>query len=280
MKLQKIILLGIIILLAYTLGACSKPNGVPTYITADQFIGTAEQYEGYKAMFFAPYEDFVSWGQTEHFKEHVENINSPTMQQGYLEYLERMEAAKKNPKPVIPRKRPYTRELQDQPILESDQTRNSRGMGFYPNLPGDILVTDEPLASGSGFAAGHAGIVQDASYTIESFPLEKYGQPAGVQKHRNDWQTRYLGSNVYGVMPHPAFIDKNEDAAKWAYAQIGKPYNFNFASFNTDEKFYCSQLVYRAYKNAAQLDLSNNARLFVSPMDLVNSPKTNTVYKR
>jgi hypothetical protein len=37
------------------------------------------------------------------------------------------------------------------------------------------------------------------------------------------------------------------DVATFAYAQVGKKYNLNFLNSNTDEAFYCSQLIYRAY---------------------------------
>lgn len=38
-----------------------------------------------------------------------------------------------------------------------------------------------------------------------------------------------------------------EDVAAFALAHIGKPYNLNFLNANTDDAFYCSQLIYRAY---------------------------------
>lgn len=38
-----------------------------------------------------------------------------------------------------------------------------------------------------------------------------------------------------------------KDVAAFALAQVGKPYNLNFLSANTDDAFYCSQLIYRAY---------------------------------
>jgi cell wall-associated NlpC family hydrolase len=38
-----------------------------------------------------------------------------------------------------------------------------------------------------------------------------------------------------------------EDVAAFALAQVGKPYNLNFLNANTDDAFYCSQLIYRAY---------------------------------
>lgn len=37
------------------------------------------------------------------------------------------------------------------------------------------------------------------------------------------------------------------DIAAFALAQVGKSYNLNFLNSDTDESFYCSQLIYRAY---------------------------------
>lgn len=36
--------------------------------------------------------------------------------------------------------------------------------------------------------------------------------------------------------------------ANYALAQVGKPYNLNFFNAETEEAFYCSQLVYKAYQ--------------------------------
>ncbi len=38
-----------------------------------------------------------------------------------------------------------------------------------------------------------------------------------------------------------------EDVAAFALSQIRKPYNLNFLNANTDDAYYCSQLIYRAY---------------------------------
>ena len=38
-----------------------------------------------------------------------------------------------------------------------------------------------------------------------------------------------------------------EDVAAFALAQVGKPYNLNFLNANTEDAYYCSQLIYRAY---------------------------------
>ncbi len=36
--------------------------------------------------------------------------------------------------------------------------------------------------------------------------------------------------------------------ASYCLAQVGKPYNLNFLNAETEEAFYCSQLVYKAYQ--------------------------------
>lgn len=38
-----------------------------------------------------------------------------------------------------------------------------------------------------------------------------------------------------------------ERVAEYCLAQVGKPYNLNFLDPDTDEAFYCSQLIYKAY---------------------------------
>lgn len=53
--------------------------------------------------------------------------------------------------------------------------------------------------------------------------------------------------------------------AAYCVAQIGKPYNANFLNTVTDEAFYCSQLIYLAYREFG-IDLG------VSPVRMVTNP--------
>jgi hypothetical protein len=39
-----------------------------------------------------------------------------------------------------------------------------------------------------------------------------------------------------------------EDIASYCLAHLGKPYNLNFLNAETEDSFYCSQLVYKAYQ--------------------------------
>ena len=43
--------------------------------------------------------------------------------------------------------------------------------------------------------------------------------------------------------------------ANYSLAQVGKPYNLNFLNAETENSFYCSQLVYKAYQQVG-IDLN------------------------
>ncbi|MEZ4866502.1 MAG: YiiX/YebB-like N1pC/P60 family cysteine hydrolase [Caldilineaceae bacterium] len=59
--------------------------------------------------------------------------------------------------------------------------------------------------------------------------------------------------------------------ATYCLAQIGKPYNANFLNTVTDDAFYCSQLIYLAYR-AAGVDLSQTPVRLV--LDSTNDEET------
>ena len=52
-------------------------------------------------------------------------------------------------------------------------------------------------------------------------------------------------------------------AASYAYQQIGKPYNYDFFDYTRTDKFYCSQLVWKAWKNRGW-DLNDGSVIFPS----------------
>ncbi len=65
----------------------------------------------------------------------------------------------------------------------------------------------------------------------------------------------HLVDTFYGVayplagrgLSHELEEQIRTDIAAFVLAQVGKSYNLNFLNSNTDESFYCSQLIYRAY---------------------------------
>ena len=70
-------------------------------------------------------------------------------------------------------------------------------------------------------------------------------------------QRGHLFDTFYGVASPLDTLGLSEEeeqqarktVAKYALAQIGKPYNLNFLNAETEESFYCSQLAYKAYQS-------------------------------
>jgi hypothetical protein len=50
-----------------------------------------------------------------------------------------------------------------------------------------------------------------------------------------------------GLSEHEEF-DMRKAIADYCLRQVGKPYNLNFLNPDTEDSFYCSQLVYKAYQ--------------------------------
>ncbi|ADL08510.1 cell wall-associated hydrolase-like protein [Thermosediminibacter oceani] len=139
---------------------------------------------------------------------------------------------------------------------------------------GDILVTLSESSSGSSsWVGGHAGVVYNSDYTVESFGNK--GSLNGVRRWPNDWGVRY--SNVKGLWVSGAGDADYRYAADYSYAQIGKPYNYNFFDINRTDAFYCSQLAWRAWKNRGW-DLNDGGAVW--PVDLVESPHTVVFYSK
>lgn len=151
------------------------------------------------------------------------------------------------------------------------ETRSAE-LGTY----GDILVSLIIDSGSSGFA-GHAAIVSNNnSKTMESFakgwsPINK----DGVQVYNNTWNK----SGAILLRPKNAG-GKYSAAASWAEKQEGKPYNWNFFDKTTTSKFYCSQLVWLAWKNQGiDTETGSFPNGVIAPADLVNSSNTYVVKK-
>ncbi|KZM56636.1 MULTISPECIES: YiiX/YebB-like N1pC/P60 family cysteine hydrolase [Aeribacillus] len=138
----------------------------------------------------------------------------------------------------------------------------------YPKRKGVILVTKDGKF---GSLVGHAGIIYSQTKTVESFP-EK-----GVKTYDNDWNKKY--KTVYAVTTKGTTVAQDAKAADRAYSHKGKPYNWEFTNINTTKKFYCSQLVYEAYKYSTGLNLNHGGGI-VFPIDLVNSSHTYIIYTK
>ncbi|SDZ31078.1 Permuted papain-like amidase enzyme, YaeF/YiiX, C92 family [Evansella caseinilytica] len=146
---------------------------------------------------------------------------------------------------------------------------------------GNILVTLDSSSS-SGYFGGHAAIVSDYSsnWTVEAFAKgfsPQSPKESGVMWQINNWRTRYktvAGYNVKG-----ATSTDYSKAGKYAESQIGKPYNFDFTDKKTTSSFYCSQLVWRAWKKQGyEIDGVSNG--VVWPKDLTKSKNVVPFHKK
>ena len=164
---------------------------------------------------------------------------------------------------------------------ERKSKSNSSGISTYATTTssvlgsiGDILV-DTTVNSGSVAFTGHAAIVaySDTKKTVESFaksfsPLNK----DGVQLYSNTWKNK---SKAYLLGVKNAKSTQYGTAAKNAEKHIGKAYNWVFTNKTTTSSFYCSQLVWRAWKDAGfDVEVGSIANGVISPADLVNSSNT------
>lgn len=153
---------------------------------------------------------------------------------------------------------------------------SSSALGTY----GDVLVTLDG-GSGSSFGVwGHAAIVSDYSdnFTVESFLGGLSPQVPnidGVFWHSNDWKTRYANPHAY-MINYIDVLDYNK-AAQYAEIQVNEPYSLNFSDKWATNKWYCSQLVWRAWYNRGT-NLDYNGGNEVWPGDIVNDSDTYQYY--
>ncbi|MDR6226168.1 YiiX/YebB-like N1pC/P60 family cysteine hydrolase [Desmospora profundinema] len=167
---------------------------------------------------------------------------------------------------------------QDEECDEEDET-GSMGMMAKKkkkkkDIPGAVLATTDTQASKIGGLVGHAGIIHPDTVksTVESYPDK------GVHKRKNNWTKRGY-SNVRKMYVKKENKDTHKKAAKFAKKQIGKPYNKTFNKKNRTDKYYCSQLVWKAWKKQGK-DLDNDGGPTVWPVDLVKSEYTKNYYKK
>lgn len=141
--------------------------------------------------------------------------------------------------------------------------------GTYPTEKGQILVTSDSYL---GFIpCGHSAIVYSPTNVVEA-------GFSGVTLGNNNWVD--TKESIYGVSVTKTSPTENALAADWCYTKIDKPYNYNYFNTKTRDKFYCSQLIYAAFKDNFNIDL--NTKIFgsaIHPMELVNNSNTVTIYR-
>ena len=144
--------------------------------------------------------------------------------------------------------------------------------GTYPTRRGVILVTADCYKG--LIPTGHAAIVASSTEVIESLS-------DGVQYGLNNW---YITKDTcYGVTCGSTSVNQDSCTVNRIEQQgyIGLPYNYNYLNVATRSKFYCSQLVWAAYKDALGIDLNTSTYGdAVHPLELVDTSKTVTIYSK
>ena len=143
-------------------------------------------------------------------------------------------------------------------------------MGTYPTRKGVILVTGDYYKG--IIPTGHAAIIYSSTRVVESLQN-------GVVTGDNNWNT--VRDTCYGVTVKGTTTSQDASAANWCYNQIGKPYNWNYFDTKTRKKFYCSHLVWAAFKDNYGIDLDTSSFLgAIHPLELVSSNNTTKIYEK
>lgn len=160
------------------------------------------------------------------------------------------------------------------PIV-ADKGANAKGIvGSWSWRDGVICVTD----SYTSFANhGHAGIIAAAPYyeaTIEALNSHEGGQAV-----RREWKYRFK-PRIYQCGVNSTTEGQDAAAARLAntWAAEKKPYSL-LSTLTTTDTFYCSQLVYQAYRLGARYTLPHSLPGVITPSDLLHSGATSIIYR-
>lgn len=79
----------------------------------------------------------------------------------------------------------------------------------------------------------------------------------GVQTHRLTGESSFWDADDWAILRVAATAAQRAAASFYAANQTGKDYNWNYLNKDTEDSFYCSQLVWRAYQGQG-IDLDSN----------------------
>lgn len=137
------------------------------------------------------------------------------------------------------------------------------------NFYGEIFITMDN--STLGFRHGHAGIGGDGSgYVIEA------NQDDGVKLYKNRIEGYWIKCKTGGIMRvRGASAQVYRTAYKYADNKIGYAYSI----IPRSDTFYCSELVYYAWKEAGYDIASGKWGYHYSPYDIMSDDDTYYLYK-
>lgn len=148
---------------------------------------------------------------------------------------------------------------------------------IYPGYQGDILTTlknevaFEPLTSiFSFYFGGHAAMVQDdlIIQTAGNNPGNNY-----VDYYPNNWLRDHTKRYRFIALKVKTSEETRKKACEQTVNWLYKKYNYTFI-FNTKDRFYCTDLISRAYQEADSSICLNEDAFTVSVQDLITSSDT------
>ena len=152
--------------------------------------------------------------------------------------------------------------------LISGGNAGTNSISFTSLTDGDIVVVTDP-----NYFTGHAGLFDHShysgilSYAMLSANVDPYN---GVQYEKC---AKYrLNDRAYALRV-PQEYGHRIAVRDWASRQLGKPYSV-LATKTDLSSFYCSKLVWAAYRYVSGVDLDADGGFWVWPIDLVNSRYT------
>jgi len=145
-------------------------------------------------------------------------------------------------------------------------------IGVYPRTKGKLLVTADPFSPMA--TLGHAAIVYGAGSPGTVVESLLGGVILGTNNWDNYMDTCY-GLNVLGTNQ-----TQQNAAADWCYSKRGCDYNPNYLDIYNNSKFYCSQLIWRGYKDLTGINLNTPVwDPAIHPFELINTPNTAILYR-
>ena len=159
------------------------------------------------------------------------------------------------------------------------------------------LIFERPIYMGHW---GHTGMYYGDNLVVESYPENlpwNWSGTPGVVTHTITASGFWTAKDWVVLRPKPEYDSgKEREAANYANAQAEahKLYNFNWADKWREDKFYCTQLVWRAYNTGSRpIDLDSGnwfsclisldpalCRDMVGPDEIYRSPYLTIVAKR
>ncbi|HKO95647.1 MAG TPA: YiiX/YebB-like N1pC/P60 family cysteine hydrolase [Pyrinomonadaceae bacterium] len=138
---------------------------------------------------------------------------------------------------------------------------------------GDLIFGSHVVNAMTWGRYNHVGIVSDAERgkILEATANGPSDQPGVVE---SDWSTYTTYGHIGVARVRGASPEQLANVIRWIEGRKGRPYRWPIVMGldNTDEsRFYCSQLVWRAFKQVMNIDLDADQGALIFPDDIYNS---------